>query len=56
LLVEANPLNFVAGIGQEITVNNWLDQDMNTLGKVWEVAAPFIKRPTSICEITGITV
>lgn len=56
LLVEANPLNFVAGIGQEITVNNWLDQDMNTLGKVWEVAAPFIKRPTSICEITGIVV
>ncbi len=50
-------MNFVLGIGQEISVYNWQDQDMNTVGKVWEIAvAPFIKRPTSICEITGITV
>ena len=49
-------MNFVLGIDQEISVYNWQDQDMNTIGKIWEVAAPFIKRPTSICEITGITV
>ena len=56
LVVEPGPMNFVVGIGQEVSVYNWQDQDMNTVGKVWEIAAPFIKRPTSICEITGITV
>ena len=56
LVVEPGPLNFVLGVGQEISVYNWQDADMNTKGKVWEIAAPFVKRPTSICEITGIVV
>lgn len=56
LLVEPGPLNFVLGVAQEYSVYNWQDADMNTLGKVWGIMTPFIKRPTSICEITGITV
>jgi uncharacterized linocin/CFP29 family protein len=54
LVVEANPMNFVLGVGQEISVYHFTDENMNTKGKVWEIAVPFIKRPTSICEITGI--
>ena len=54
LVVEPGPMNFVLGVGQEISVYNWQDKDMNTLGKVWEVAAPFIKRPTSIPNLSRI--
>ncbi len=55
LVVEPNPLNFALGIAQDVSVYNYQDSDMNTLGKVWEIVAPMIRRPTSICEITGIT-
>jgi hypothetical protein len=48
-------MNFVVGIEQEVSVNNFIDEDMNTKGKVWEILTPKIRRPTSICEITGIT-
>mgnify|MGYP003394916993 CR=1 FL=1 len=55
LVVEPGPQNFELGIAQEVTNFTWQDKDMNTLGKVYEVVVPHIKRPTSICEITGIT-
>jgi uncharacterized linocin/CFP29 family protein len=55
LVVEPGPMNFVVGIEQEVSVNNFIDEDMNTKGKVWEILTPKIRRPTSICEITGIT-
>ncbi len=31
------------------------DEDMNTLGKVFEVVSPRIKRPASICELAGVS-
>ncbi len=55
LVVEPDPMNFVVGIEQEVSVNNFVDEDMNTKVKVWEILTPKIRRPTSICEITGIT-
>jgi hypothetical protein len=55
LSVVAGPMNFVVGIEQEVSVNNFIDEDMNTKGKVWEILTPKIRCPTSICEITGIT-
>jgi uncharacterized linocin/CFP29 family protein len=55
LVVEPGPMNFVLGVGQDISVYNIQDENMNTKGKVWEIAVPFIKRPTSICEITPVT-
>jgi uncharacterized linocin/CFP29 family protein len=55
LVVEPNPMNFVLGVAQDVSVYNFTDENMNTKGKVWEIAVPFIKRPTSICEITGVT-
>lgn len=55
LVLEPGPDNFELGIAQEVTNFVWQDKDMNSLGKVYEVVVPHIKRATSICEITGIT-
>ncbi len=55
LVVEPGEQNFEMGIGQDITTFTQQDEHMNTIGKVYEVVAPRIKRPTSICEITGLT-
>jgi len=55
LIVEPSQENFEMAIGQDITTFNQQDEDMNINGKIYEVVAPRIKRPTSICEITGLT-
>jgi hypothetical protein len=55
LVVEPGPMNFIVGIEQEVSVNNFIAEDMNTKGIVWEILAPKIRRHTSICEITVIT-
>lgn len=55
LVVEPDPMNFVLGVEQEVSVYHFTDENMNTKGKVWEIAVPFIKRPTSICELTPVT-
>jgi len=55
LIVEPSQENFEMAIGQDLTTFNQQDEDMNINGKVYEVVAPRIKRPTSICEITGLT-
>ena len=47
--------NFEVGIAQDITTFMLQNSDMNLDGKVYEVITPRIKRPTSICEITGLT-
>jgi hypothetical protein len=58
ILCEPGPMNFVGGFAPETLVpqvdvlqlsHHAYDYD------VWEVCAPHIKRPTSICEITGIS-
>lgn len=53
-LVQPGADNFDMLVGQDVTTYMVQDEDMNTLGKVYEVLTPRIKRPTSICEITTI--
>ena len=55
LVVEPSQENFELVIGQDLSTFTQQDKNMNTLGKVYEVVAPRIKRPASICEITGLT-
>jgi uncharacterized linocin/CFP29 family protein len=55
LVVEPSQENFELGIAQDLTTFMQQDKDMSIWGKVYEVVAPRIKRPTSICEITGLT-
>jgi uncharacterized linocin/CFP29 family protein len=55
LIVEPGQDNFELVIGQDM--GNFLqqDEDMNLQGKVFEVLAPRVKRPASICELTGLS-
>ena len=55
LVVEPGQENFEMVVGQDLTTFMQQDEDMNINGKVYEVVAPRINRPTSICEITGLT-
>jgi len=55
LVVEPGIENFVLGIGQDITRFSQQLPNMNTYVKIYEVVTPYIKRPESIYEITGIT-
>jgi len=55
LVLELGQENFEMGIAQDMTTFTQQDEHMNTIGKVYEVVAPRIKRPTSICEVTGLT-
>jgi uncharacterized linocin/CFP29 family protein len=55
LVIDTSPGNFELIVGQDIS--NYLTQlpSMNYKGKVWEAVVPVIKRPTAICELTGLT-
>lgn len=55
LVVEPGRDNFTLGIAQDLTNWNWVNSDMDTEGKAYEVVAPRIKRGDSICEITGLS-
>jgi uncharacterized linocin/CFP29 family protein len=55
LVVELSQENFEMIIERDLSVFEKQDEDMNLQCKVFEVVAPRIKRPTSICEITGLT-
>ena len=55
LVVQPGPDNFDLLVGQDVTNYLVQDEDMNTLGKVYEVLTARVKRAESICEITGIT-
>jgi uncharacterized linocin/CFP29 family protein len=55
LVVEPSQENFEIVIGKDLSVFTKQDEDMNLQCKVHEVLAPRVKRPTSICEITGLT-
>ena len=55
VLVEPSQENFEAVIGRDMSFFSKQDEDMNMQCKVHEVLAPRIKRPTSICELTGLT-
>jgi uncharacterized linocin/CFP29 family protein len=55
LVIDTSPGNFELIVAQDIS--NYMQQlpSMNYKGKVWEAVVPVIKRPTAICEITGLT-
>jgi len=55
LVAEPGQDNFDMVIGRDLSLFTKQDEDMNLQCKVHEVVAPRIKRPTSICEITGLT-
>lgn len=55
LVVEPSQENFELVIGQDMSVFTKEDEDMNLQSKVYEVLAPRINRPTSICELTGLS-
>lgn len=55
LVVEPSQENFEVVIGQDLAAYTKQNKDMNLDGKVFEVVAPRIKRPTSICELTGLS-
>jgi len=55
LVVEPSQENFEMVIGRDLSLFTKQDEDMNLQCKVHEVVAPRIKRPKSICEITGLT-
>jgi uncharacterized linocin/CFP29 family protein len=54
-VVEPGSSNFEMVVGQDLSTFMQQDEDMNVNGKVYEVVVPRINRPTSICEITGLT-
>ncbi len=55
ILCQPGSDNFDMLVAQDITTFIQQDADMNLLIKVYEAVVPRIKRPASICEITGIT-
>jgi uncharacterized linocin/CFP29 family protein len=55
LATELGADNFDMVIGRDMTVRTKEDDDMNLKCKVYEVVAPRVKHPTSICELTGLT-
>jgi len=55
LVVEPGQQNFEMVVGQDLATFMQQDDDMNVNGKVYEVVAPRVNRPTSICEVTGLT-
>ena len=55
LVMEPSQENSELVIGQDMTTFMQQDKSMNTVGKVFEVVAPRIRRPASICEVTGLT-
>lgn len=55
VVMELSKDNFEMVIEQDMTVFAKQDEDMNLQCKVFEVVAPRIKRPTAICEVTGLS-
>jgi len=55
LVVVPGRDNFELVVGQDMTTWEYGLQNMNKLFRVYEVLTPHVKRPTSICEITGLS-
>jgi uncharacterized linocin/CFP29 family protein len=55
LVLELGKPNFEMILERDMSVYQTGDDDMNLKCKVYEVLAPRIKRPTSICEVTGLS-
>ena len=55
LVLELGKENFEMILERDLSVYELGDEDMNLNCKVYEVLTPRIKRPTSICEITGLS-
>jgi uncharacterized linocin/CFP29 family protein len=55
LVLELGKENFEMIVERDMSVYAKEDEDMNLQCKVYEVVTPRVKRPTSICEVTGLT-
>jgi uncharacterized linocin/CFP29 family protein len=55
LIVVPGRNNFELVVGQDLTTWEYQLQNMNKLFRVYEVVTPHIKRPESICELTGVS-
>jgi len=55
LVLENKPDNFQVGVAEDVQTNNFIDQDMNTILKIFETLAPRIRHPLAICELTGVS-
>jgi uncharacterized linocin/CFP29 family protein len=55
LIVEPSQMNFEVVIGEDVNTKKLQDVRGNLNCVTREVVAPRIKRPTSICELTGLT-
>jgi len=55
LVVENKPENFQIGVAEDLQTNTFIDQDMNTVLKIFETLAPRIRHPLAICELTGVS-
>ena len=55
LVVEVDKANFALAMAQDITERPTKLPSGDLFVRVFEVCTPHIKRPTSICEITGLT-
>jgi uncharacterized linocin/CFP29 family protein len=55
LVCEPSQENFELVVGQDMSTWTVQDENMNTKGKIYEVIAPRVKRPASICLLTGLT-
>jgi len=55
LVLENKPDNFQVGVAEDVQTNNFVDQDMNTILKIFETLGPRIRHPLAICELTGVS-
>jgi len=55
LVVVPGKQNFELMMGQDMTTWEYQLQNMNKMFRCYEVLTPVIHRPTSICEITGLS-
>lgn len=54
-VVVPDKKNFALQVARDVTTYLKVLPNQNVFGRVYEVVTPLIKRPTSICEITGLT-
>lgn len=55
LLIQPGKDNFELAVGEDLHTIQHLERNKNIWIQVREVVTPVIKRPTAICEITGLT-
>ncbi len=55
LVTESKVENFQVGIAEDLQTNVFIDQDMNSVIKIFETLTPRIRDALAICELTGVS-